>query len=181
MRSLRLWLGTLGTALLHCCKGCPRGPEAMSRQWARKESTTATHVWVLWTEWPDTRKGPQHTQPVLMLEQISALPGTNRQCPLLFPSFKKKELRNELLATFSPARMDDKGFPAIYGNVSCLRQVPKGGSPVLLWRLIHDLNKKFRAQNSLQGKKGEISYPNVRIPSGTEAVGTRNATFIFNN
>lgn len=50
-----------------------------------------------------------HSQ-ATVLEQISAFPGTSCQCQLLFPSFKKKKIRNELLATFSQARMGDKGF-----------------------------------------------------------------------
>jgi hypothetical protein len=43
----------------------------------------------------------------------------------------------------------------------------------------HDLNNKFWVENNFQGKKGEISYANMCIPSGNKSSGKLNAISVF--
>lgn len=146
----------------------------MSRRWARKEPTTATHRCACKC-FEESDRG--HLGNVLrthskasMLEQTLVLPGTKFSVPTAVPWQKSSQewTFNNILSSQNGRQ---RFFSAIYGNMSWLCQVPKGDSLILLWRMNHDLNSKFQAQNSFQGKKREITYPNVCIPSGIEAVG----------
>lgn len=99
----------LDSSLQRLSVGLPRGRRG---KWARKESTPATHRCTRKC-WEGSDGG--HLGKVLrthsqssMLEKNLVLPSMNFQCPLLF--LGQKELRNELLITFSQARMGNKGF-----------------------------------------------------------------------
>lgn len=103
----------------------------MTKKWARKESTVATHRCASKCFEGSDRghlgKVPRTHSKASMLEQTLILPGTKFSVPTAVPWQKSTQewTFNNILASQNGRQ---RFFSAIYGNMSWLCQVPKGDS-----------------------------------------------------